>query len=132
MHAGELGRGDRDITRERSIDHAADERARPAADDATDLAAIMRVIVEGELTSAGSTDWMCRVLETQEHPRIGSIVAPGVPWGSKSGDVPGVEHDVAFVGQPGSRRFVAVCTRGFEPEQGREVIRGVADALLQQ
>jgi len=97
-----------------------------------DLAAIMRVIVEGELTSAGSTDWMCRVLETQEHPRIGSIVAPGVPWGSKSGDVPGVEHDVAFVGQPGSRRFVAVCTRGFEPEQGREVIRGVADALLQQ
>lgn len=97
---------------------------------AADLAAIMRVILAGEVTGAESAGWMRTVLQAQQHPRIGMVVSSGVPWGSKSGDVPGIEHDVAFVGPTGSRRFLAVCTRGFEPEQGREVIRAVAEALL--
>lgn len=95
-----------------------------------DLAAIMRRIVGSGLTTRTNADWMRGVLEAQEHPRIGSVVPDGTPWGSKSGDVPGVEHDVAFVGSAGARRFLAICTRGYEPEQGREVIRAVADALL--
>ena len=95
-----------------------------------DLAAITRRIVGSGLTTRTNADWMRGVLEAQEHPRIGSVVPSGKPWGSKSGDVPGVEHDVAFVGPAGSRRFLAICTRGYEPEQGREVIRAVAQALL--
>ncbi|MHA7984302.1 serine hydrolase [Rathayibacter sp. CAU 1779] len=97
---------------------------------AADLVAVMRGILSGALTTRTNSAWMRDVLEAQEHPRIGSVVEPGTPWGSKSGDVPGIEHDVAFVGQPASRRLLAVCTRGFEPEQGREAIRGVAAALL--
>jgi beta-lactamase class A len=99
---------------------------------AADLAAVMRAIVSGELTTRTNSDWMREVLEAQEHPRIGSVVPAGVPWGSKSGDVPGIEHDVAFVGPASSRRFLAVCTSGFEPEQGREAIKGVAQALLRE
>ncbi|MGN6128581.1 MAG: serine hydrolase [Humibacter sp.] len=95
-----------------------------------DLVAIMRRIVGSGMTTRTNAEWMRDVLERQEHPRIGSVVPDGVPWGSKAGDVPGIEHDVAFVGPAGSRRYLAVCTRGFEPEQGREVIRAVAEALL--
>ncbi|GAB3808592.1 hypothetical protein GCM10028798_34790 [Humibacter antri] len=95
-----------------------------------DLAAVMRCIVGSGLTTRTNADWMRGVLEAQEHARIGSVVPSGTPWGSKSGNVPGIEHDVAFVGPAGSRRFIAICTSGFEPEQGREVIRAVADALL--
>lgn len=97
---------------------------------AEDLVRVMAGIVGGRMTTQRSGDWMREVLAGQEHPRIGSVVPAGTPWGSKSGDVPGVEHDVAFVGEPRSRRLLAVCTRGFEPEQGREVIRAVAQALL--
>lgn len=97
-----------------------------------DLVTIMRAIASAEVTEPGSAEWMRSVLQAQEHPRIGTVVSPGVPWGSKSGDVPGIEHDVAFVGPAGARRFLAVCTRGFEPEQGREAIRAVAQALLRE
>jgi beta-lactamase class A len=97
---------------------------------AADLVTIMRVILGGELTSSAHAEWMRHVLAGQQHRRIADVVPAGVPWGSKSGDVAGIEHDVAFVGNPGQRRFIAVCTRGYEPEQGREVIRAVAQALL--
>jgi beta-lactamase class A len=53
-----------------------------------------------------------------------------VPWGSKSGDVPGIEHDVAYVGTADARWCVAVCTAGYEPQQGREAIVATAEALL--
>ena len=95
-----------------------------------DLTLVMAGILGGRLTTGVNAEWMLDVLAGQEHPRIGGVVPAGTPWGSKAGDVPGIEHDVAFVGEPGSRRLLAVCTRGFEPEQGREVIRAVAAALL--
>ena len=97
---------------------------------AADLVTIMRVILAGEVTSRAHAEWMRHVLAGQEHRRIADVVPAGVPWGSKSGDVPRIEHDVAFVGNPGQRRFIAVCTRGYEPGPGREVIRAVAQALL--
>jgi beta-lactamase class A len=97
---------------------------------AEDLVLVMAGILGGGMTTQRSADWMREVLAGQEHPRIGSVVSAGTPWGSKSGDVPGIEHDVAYVGEPVARRLLAVCTRGFEPEQGREVIRAVAQALL--
>jgi beta-lactamase class A len=93
----------------------------------------MRCIVTGNLTTAPSTAFMRRVLSAQELVRIASVIPSGTMWGSKSGDVPGIEHDVAFVGDPdgqGPVRYLAVCTRGYQPEQGREVIASVAAALL--
>lgn len=99
---------------------------------AADLVAIMRVLLAAEVTTPAHADWMRRVLAGQEHPRIADVVPDGMPWGSKSGDVPGIEHDVAFVGDQGERRYLAVCTRGYEPEQGREIIRAVAQALLRR
>ena len=84
----------------------------------------------GVLTTPEHAAWMRGVLQAQEHARIGAVVAAGVTWGSKSGDVPGIEHDVAYVGDGATRRYLAVCTRGYEPEQGREAIRAVAQALL--
>jgi beta-lactamase class A len=100
---------------------------------ARDAAIIMRCIVTGEFTAAPSTALMRRVLSAQELVRIASVIPNGTMWGSKSGDVPDIEHDVAFVGDPdgqGPVRYLAVCTRGYQPEQGREVIASVAAALL--
>ena len=97
-----------------------------------DLAVTMKCIAAGDLASPSGTALMRDVLARQEHLRIGLEVPLGIPWGSKSGDVPGIEHDVAFVGEPGSSGafFMAICTRGFEPEQGRAIIGGVSSALL--
>ncbi|WP_308467665.1 serine hydrolase [Rathayibacter soli] len=99
---------------------------------ARDLTAIMRCVVGGELTTPKSTEVMRTLLSAQEHVRIGNAVPDGIDWGSKSGDVPGIEHDVAFVGDPNgsSTHYLAVCTRGYEPVQGRELIACVASALL--
>jgi beta-lactamase class A len=100
---------------------------------ARDAATIMRCIVTGNLTTAPSTAFMRRVLSAQELVRIASVIPSGTMWGSKSGDVPGIEHDVAFVGDPDGQapvRYLAICTRGYQPEQGREVIASLAAALL--
>jgi beta-lactamase class A len=100
---------------------------------ARDASTIMRCIVTGELTAAPSTAFMRRVLSAQQLVRIASVIPSGTVWGSKSGDVPGIEHDVAFIGDPdghASVRYLAICTRGYQPEQGREVIASVAAALL--
>lgn len=99
---------------------------------AGDLTTIMRCVVAGELTTPHSTEFMRTLLTSQEQVRIGNAVATGMLWGSKSGDVPGIEHDVAFVGDPNGPnvRYLAVCTRGYEPGQGRELIASTASALL--
>lgn len=101
---------------------------------AGDLARIMAAIVSGAVANGEHTAWMRRILSDQEHLRIATVLPPGLPWGSKSGDVPGIEHDAAFVGDPASPgiRYLAVCTRGFEPPQGRTVIAALAAALLSQ
>jgi len=99
---------------------------------ARDATAIMRCIVAGACTTPESTEFMRGLLIRQEHVRIGAVVPPDITWGSKSGDVPGIEHDVAFVGDPNGSRvhYLAVCTRGYDPEQGRELIASTASALL--
>ena len=103
---------------------------------ARDGARIMRCIVAGASTTPNSTGFMRGLLIGQEHLRIGAVVPAGIMWGSKSGDVAGIEHDVAFVGDTkasGAARsvhYLAVCTRGYDPEQGRELIQSTASALL--
>jgi len=101
---------------------------------AGDAVTLMRRVTAGDLTTPESTRFMRGLLMRQQHVRIGGAVPAGVMWGSKSGDVPGIEHDVAFVGDPSDPAagalYLAVCTRGFLPEQGREVIVSIAAALL--
>jgi len=96
------------------------------------LARLMHAAVTGALASAGSTGVMIEALAAQEFPVIAEGLPAGTPWGSKSGWVPGIDHDVAFVGAPGSDglRVLAVCTAGFAGRGGRHDIRRIAASLL--
>lgn len=96
------------------------------------LATLMRAIVTGGVASAESTAVMVGALRAQEFPVIAEVVPAGTVWGSKSGWVPGIEHDVAFIGEPGSPelRVLAVCTEGFADRSGRSAIGEVARSSL--
>lgn len=68
---------------------------------------------------------------------IGSAVAPGVPWLSKSGEVEGYRHDVARIGAPGTDgpegvRYLAACTQGLSQAAGDAVIIALTRALVPQ
>jgi beta-lactamase class A len=99
---------------------------------ARDLVALMRVITSGSAAGAGLTDLMLGYLRAQEFPLIGSeLDAAGrnASWGSKSGWVTGITHDVAFIVPPGADLstgyLLAVCTRGYDGPDGREAIGAV-------
>lgn len=98
---------------------------------ASDLARLMRVIVSGMLTSAGSTRFMITALEHQDFAYIAPGLPAGVRWGSKSGWVEGITHDVAFIGTPGTAAtlYLAVCTRGYDELQGIEAVRAMAAGI---
>nr|WP_244954078.1 serine hydrolase [Spelaeicoccus albus] len=98
---------------------------------ASDLARLMRVIVSGMLTSAGSTRFMITALEHQDFAYIAPGLPAGVRWGSKSGWVEGITHDVAFIGTPGTAAtlYLAVCTRGYDERQGIEAVGAMAAGI---
>ena len=55
----------------------------------------------------------------------------GVPYGSKSGWVDGIRHDVAFVGGPGPDALVvAVCTRGYDEPEAEETLQALGALAL--
>lgn len=56
----------------------------------------------------------------------------GMTWGSKSGWVDGIRHDVAYIGEPGPDALVlGICTRNFgDHPSAVAAIRAVARALL--
>lgn len=98
---------------------------------AGDLAALMAAVVSGRLAGRRWTDWMCDVLSRQQLGVIGTRVPAGSRWGSKSGWVTGIQHDVAFIGQPGpAALIVSVCTEGFDEPQGEQCIAALADLAL--
>ena len=93
---------------------------------ARDLAALMSALVAGELAGAERTAWMTALLARQDDRLLTAAVPDGVPFGSKSGWVDGIRHDVAFIGEPGPDALVvAVCTRGYEPTAAEEAIRAI-------
>ncbi|GAA4159425.1 serine hydrolase [Gryllotalpicola daejeonensis] len=95
------------------------------------LARLLHAIVTGRLTSPESREVMLEALRAQEFAVIGDEVRPGVGWGSKSGWVDGIDHDVAFVGSPdGDFVVLAVCTSGFAGREGLGEIRRVAASVL--
>lgn len=93
---------------------------------AGDLAALMSAVVTGALAGPAWTSWMTAMLGRQHDRQLTAHVPDGVPFGSKSGEVDGVRHDVAFVGEPGPDALVvAACTRGYEAPDAEEALRAI-------
>jgi beta-lactamase class A len=93
---------------------------------ARDLAALMSALVTGALAGPAWTSWMTGMLGRQHDRQLTVHVPDGVPFGSKSGWVDGIRHDVAFVGDAGPDALVvAVCTRGFDAGGAEEVLRSI-------
>lgn len=99
---------------------------------AEDLARTIRALATGGLVSAEATELAREAMRAQRIPVIARALRPGVEVGSKSGEVEGIRHDVAFLGDPTapSARFAAVLTSGFDAGQGDEAVQAIAAALL--
>ena len=104
---------------------------------AADLTTLMRAVVTGHLPGwsplphdlvVGHVD----ALERQTIAPSGAALPKGVRWGSKSGEVEGVRHDVAFIGDPGTDavRYLAVCTQGLGEAAADEAIATLTEALV--
>ena len=98
---------------------------------AGDLAALMSAVVGGALAGPEWTSWMAAMLGRQHDRQLTAHVPDSVPFGSKSGWVDGIRHDVAFVGEPGpDAMVVAGCTRGFEAPDAEEALRAIGALAL--
>ncbi|WP_041295454.1 serine hydrolase [Isoptericola variabilis] len=117
-HASEFGRLYCDLAAEAT---GASHRTTPA-----DLVALMSAVVTGKLVGARWTAWATDLLGRQQDRLLTAVVPDGVRFGSKSGWVDGIRHDVAFVGEPGPDALVvAVCTRGYAEPDAVEAIRAL-------
>ena len=93
---------------------------------AGDLATLMSAVVTGAMAGPDWTSWMTAMLGRQQDRQLTALVPDGMPFGSKSGWVNGIRHDVAFVGEPGPDALVvAVCTRGYEAPAAEEALRAI-------
>lgn len=95
---------------------------------AADLAAILCAIVAGRAAGPESTRLMLEFLRGQEYGIIGPVLPAGTDWGSKSGWVTGIRHDVAFVLPDGREEgyVLAVCTRAYEEEGATTAIAALS------
>ncbi len=101
---------------------------------AADLARTMHALISGKAVGPESTGYALGLLARQEFAWIAAGLAPGTVWGSKSGWVTGISHDVAFLAPSGTPLqapmegawVLAVCTRGYEEDAGQEVVAAVA------
>ncbi|MBO0611258.1 serine hydrolase [Myceligenerans salitolerans] len=93
---------------------------------ARDLARLMSALVTGRLASHGRTAWMLELLSRQTDRQLTAAFPEGAVFGSKSGWVDGIRHDVAFLGGPGPDALViAVCTRGYENPDAEEALKAL-------
>lgn len=113
-------------------DIAARNRGLPNEVTTDDLSKLMLEAVRGDWAARSDTEILRQALSRQRYATIASEVPRGMAWGSKSGFVDGIEHDVAFIGDPDSTdlRVLAVCSRGYAPDAAQEAIRAVAAALI--
>lgn len=101
-----------------------------------DLSSLMLQIVRGDHLGRASTDLLVSALECQRFAVIGDVVGDvvggDVVWGSKSGWVDGINHDVAFIGEPDAPdlRVLAICTEGYGESQAHEAMHALAASLL--
>lgn len=118
-------------------DSAARAAGRTHAVTARDLVALLRHIVTGALTSPASTAVMISLLEDQEFAYLGEGLPPGTRFGSKSGWVTGIQHDVAYIcpdgelAGPGAYVF-AVCTRGYAEPDATELLATLSNLVWTQ
>ncbi|WP_026821015.1 serine hydrolase [Arthrobacter castelli] len=105
---------------------------------ARDLTAVLHSIITGAAAGPVGTELMLELLRAQQIGIIGPAFPPGTEWGSKSGWVDGIRHDVAFF-QPANGSAVgsyvlAVCTRAYQQDEADEAIQSIAalsaDVLL--
>lgn len=81
---------------------------------AADLGAVMAAVINGRAAGPESTRLMLEFLRAQEYGVIGPALPGGTDWGSKSGWVTGIRHDVAFVQPSGTDGYIfSVCTRAY-------------------
>ena len=112
-------------------DLAAEQAGASHRTTAADLCLLMSAVVTGRLAGPERTAWMCELLGRQTDRQLTAAVrGPGepgaVPFGSKSGWVDGIRHDVAFVGEPGPDALViAVCTRGYDEQAAEETLKSL-------
>jgi beta-lactamase class A len=98
---------------------------------ARDLATLMSAVVNGELVGRDETAWMTSMLGRQHDRQLTAHVPDGVPFGSKSGWVDGIRHDVAFVGEPGPDALViAACTRGFDAPSAEQTLKAIGQLAV--
>jgi beta-lactamase class A len=110
---------------------------------ASDLVRLVRTCVRGAGTAGGepvigpaSRALATAFLRAQEIAPIGAALrdqrGDGPVWGSKSGWIDGIRHDVAFVGDPDSAdlRFLCVLTAGYGVRQGDAVMAALVATLL--
>jgi beta-lactamase class A len=98
---------------------------------ARDLAALMSAVVTGAVAGPEWTAWMTAMLCRQTDRLLTAHAPAGVPFGSKSGWVDGIRHDVAFVGEPGLEALVvAVCTRGYDEPAARASVEAIGDIAV--
>lgn len=105
---------------------------------AADLVILMHAVTTGHAPGGASplpgdlVDLHIDLLERQTIAPIGGALAKGVRWGSKSGEVDGIRHDVAFIGDPATDavRYLAVCTQGLGEAAADEAIAALTEALV--
>lgn len=105
---------------------------------AATLTALLRAVTTGRRPGRSEplprrlVDLHLAALERQTIAPIGAALPKGTRWGSKSGEVEGIRHDVAFVGDPGtdSVHYLAVCTQGLGEGAADEAIAALTEALL--
>ncbi|MGG5171890.1 serine hydrolase [Pseudarthrobacter sp. J1738] len=100
---------------------------------ARDLTAVMRAIVTGAVAGPELTELMTQWLMAQEFGDLGAELDSAgaeVRWGSKSGWVTGIQHDVAFVapqnGFLSDGYVLAVCTRAYEEKDALPAIQALS------
>jgi beta-lactamase class A len=112
-------------------DLAAQEAGASHRTTAADLCLLMSALVTGRLAGPDRTAWMCEMLGRQTDRQLTAAVPHGIPFGSKSGWVDGIRHDVAFVGEPGPDALViSVCTRGYDEQAAEETLKSLGALAL--
>jgi beta-lactamase class A len=110
-------------------DLAAREAGLTLAVSARDLARLMQSTLAGTILNQTHTELLLGTLRAQKFPLIVEEQSPVSDWGSKSGWVTGIRHDVAWFVRPGEREaeILAVCTEGFTHDDAVQRIREVSD-----
>ncbi len=95
---------------------------------AIDLASTMHAIRYGEFLSEETEQVALTALRDQQIRVITRVISDAVDHGSKSGEIPGIRHDVAFIGDAGMS--LAVMTSGMGEAEANETIEALTMALL--